>query len=84
MINAPALHEIEEYPIPKQSDVLEDTFKGMANMGVILNSNDHSFKSYIDTDFCDLWNSKMAMNNMLISKSRTGFIINYARYGPLM
>jgi hypothetical protein len=51
---------------------------GTANKGIILEPNGQSFESYVDADFCGLWNPQTAMNDAMTSKSRTGFVINYA------
>ena len=50
----------------------------MKERGIILNPTEHSFESYVDADFCGLWNPETAMYDPMTSKSRTGFVIMYA------
>ncbi len=52
--------------------------QGTKERGIILNPTEHSFESYVDADFCGLWNPKTAMYDPMTSKSRTGFVITYA------
>jgi hypothetical protein len=52
--------------------------QGTKERGIILAPTEHSFESYVDADFCGLWNTETAMNDPMTSKSRTGFVINYA------
>jgi hypothetical protein len=52
--------------------------KGTADKGLLLAPTQHSFVSYVDADFCGLWNPETAMFDTLTSKSRTGFVVNYA------
>jgi hypothetical protein len=46
--------------------------------GIILAPTEHLFESYVDADFCGLWNPETAMYNPMTSKSHTGFVIMYA------
>ena len=52
--------------------------QGTKDRGIILSPTEHSFESYVDADFCGLWNPETAMYDKMTSKSRTGFVINYA------
>jgi hypothetical protein len=52
--------------------------QGTKERGIILNPTEHSFESYVDADFCGLWNPETAMYDPMTSKSRTGFVITYA------
>jgi hypothetical protein len=52
--------------------------QGTPEGGITLAPTDHSFESYVDADFCGLWNPETAMNDTMTSKSRTGFVILYA------
>jgi len=52
--------------------------QGTKERGIILNPTQHSFESYVDADFCGLWNPETAMYDPMTSKSRTGFVIMYA------
>jgi hypothetical protein len=51
--------------------------KGTADKGIILKPTDHSFESFVNADFCGLWNPETALYDTLTSKSRTGFVITY-------
>ena len=52
---------------------------GTRTEGIILDPKDPIFKCYADADFCGLWNKETAAEDPSTARSRTGYLLTFAK-----